>query len=383
MGFIPSSYRIGVLGGGQLGKMLAQAASRLDLPLAFLDKNRNYPAGKVSNQFFEGDFNCYEDVLAFGRKMTHLTVEIEHIHIGALKILQKEGIHVFPQAEILELIKDKGKQKQYYLSHKFSTAPFQHFEDANAVRSALESEQLKIPFVQKLCQGGYDGRGVQVVRNLKDLELLLDGPSIVEPLASIDKELSVIAVRTVSGECKTYPAVSMEFHPEANLVEDLVCPAEIPDHVAVRAQELAKELTMSLGIVGLLAVEFFYNHDGSLWVNEIAPRPHNSGHHTLDNGAISQFENHLRAMLDLPIGDTNFRQASVMINLLGDASCSGAPLYSGFEEILRLPGVHVHLYGKMETRPFRKMGHINVTGPNLEVCKQTANYIKKHIKVLA
>ncbi len=383
MGFIPSSHRIGVLGGGQLGKMLAQAASRLDLSLAFLDKNRNYPAGKVSNQFYEGDFNNYDEVLAFGRKMSHLTVEIEHVHIGALHTLQKEGILVFPQAEILELIKDKGRQKQFYKEHHYPTAPFQYFENTQSLRDAIKAGQLQLPFVQKLCQGGYDGRGVQIVRAETDLELLLEGPSIIESLASIKKELSVIAVRNVSGDCRTYPAVSMEFHPEANLVEDLVCPAEIPDPIAVRAEEYAKELANSLGIVGLLAVEFFYNSDGSLWINEVAPRPHNSGHHTLDNGATSQFENHVRAILDLPLGETNFSQASVMINILGDESSSGSPVYSGFEEILRLPGVHVHLYGKEETRPFRKMGHINVTGPNLNTCKETAKYIKKHLKVIA
>lgn len=383
MSFIPGELSIGVLGGGQLGKMLAQEASQLDLNIHFLDKNKNYPAAKVCPQFVEGDFNNYNDVIHFGKDKKIVTIEIEHVNTQALHHLEENGVLVFPQASILELIKDKGRQKLFYQQNDFPTAPFTLFENTNDIHLAIKSGLVQFPFVQKLRSGGYDGRGVQVVNSMNDLDLLLEGPCLIEHMATIQKEISVIAVRSRTGECKVYPPVSMNFHPTANLVESLICPAEIPAMIETEAESLAMHIAEKLGIVGLLAVEMFYNHDESLWVNEIAPRPHNSGHHTLDNGATSQFANHLRAITGLPLGDTGFVQTAIMLNVLGENGYSGTAIYQNIEKVLHLKGVHLHLYGKEETRPFRKMGHITITGPDPESCKQKANFVSQTLKVIA
>ncbi|MBK8955453.1 MAG: 5-(carboxyamino)imidazole ribonucleotide synthase [Saprospiraceae bacterium] len=381
--FNPRSRKIGILGGGQLGKMLAQEASRMDLDVSFMDKDKGYPAAKVCPQFYEGNFNNYDDVLNFGRKMNVVTIEIEHVHIGALKQLESEGIQVFPQPHVLEFIQDKGLQKQFYKDHHFPTAEFSLYENKIEILEAVNRGDIEFPFVQKLRKGGYDGKGVQIVNSRDDLSKLMDEPGIIETKAKIQKEVAVIAVRNTFGECKAYSPVSMDFHSEANLVEDVVCPAEIPEETKMAAIDLAIRIANKLEIVGLLAVEMFYNEDDSLWINEIAPRPHNSGHITLDNGAISQFENHLRAILGLGIGQTTCMLPSVMINLLGDPVYSGKALYSGFDEIMKMDGVFVHLYSKEETRPLRKMGHINIHGKNLEDCKKTATLIRNTFKIIA
>lgn len=379
----PSAIKIGVLGGGQLGKMMAQEAARLDLNLHFLDQSSDFPAGKVSPWFKEGDFNSYSDVMEFGSDLDYITIEIEHVNCEALKELEQKGIKVYPQARIIELINDKASQKAFYIEHGFPTAPFFLFERQGDIRISLSNGNLQFPFVQKLRRGGYDGRGVQIAKHQSDLDLLLDGPCIVEQLADIDKELSVIAVRSATGECKVYPAVSMVFHPTANLVETLCCPAEIPEAIEDKARQLAFEIANKLGIVGLLAVEFFYNKNGELWVNEMAPRPHNSGHHTLNNGAVSQFENHLRAILGWPLGDTQNQLASVMLNLLGADTYSGKAVYDGLDKALSAPGVFLHLYGKEITKPLRKMGHINIVGSNQENCKSIAKQLSNQIQIIA
>jgi len=383
MSFIPSECSIGVLGGGQLGKMLAQEASQLDLNIHFLDKNKNYPAGKVCPQFTEGDFNDYNDVLRFGQNKQIITIEIEHVNTKALHELEQKGVLVFPQPAILDLIKDKGSQKIFYQNNDFPTAPFQLFETKKEIHEALQTGSIHFPFVQKLRSGGYDGRGVQLINSESELILLLEGSCLIEHKADIQKEISVIAVRSRDGDCKVYPAVSMDFHPTANLVERLVCPAEIPAYIEEEAQQLAKRIAEKLEIVGLLAVEMFLNKDGSLWVNEMAPRPHNSGHHTLDNGATSQFANHLRAITGLPLGATNYVQVAIMLNVLGEDGYSGKAIYQNVEKILGLEGVHLHLYGKDETRPFRKMGHVTLTDHELESCKLKANFVAQTLKVIA
>ncbi|MBL7820732.1 MAG: 5-(carboxyamino)imidazole ribonucleotide synthase [Saprospiraceae bacterium] len=383
MDFIPSQYKIGILGGGQLGKMLAQEASKLDMSIHFLDKDRSFPAAKVCPDFTEGDFNNYEDVLRFGRNMQVVSIEIEHVNTKALHQLESEGILVFPQAKLLDLIKDKGLQKLFYKEHGFATAPFMLFEGKSAVLNALQEKTIQYPFVIKSRIGGYDGRGVAIINSEADLGLLFDTPCLVEQLAKINKELSVIAIRAKDGNCVVYPTVSMDFHPTANLVEYLICPATIPSNVAEEAQAIAKQLINKLGIIGILAIEMFYLEDGGIWINEIAPRPHNSGHHTLDNGATSQFENHLRALCGLQLGDPNYKELAIMINILGEPPYIGNAIYQNLNQILALPGVHVHLYGKTETRPYRKMGHVTVTGNDLNSCLEKANFVKQYFKVIA
>lgn len=383
MDFIPSQFKIGILGAGQLGKMLAQEASKLDLNIHFLDKDKSFPAAKVCPNFTEGDFTNYDDVLNFGRQMQVVSIEIEHVNTKALHQLQSEGIQVFPQAPLLDLIKDKGLQKLFYKEHHFPTAPFQLFQSKSAVLEAISDSKINFPFVVKSRTGGYDGRGVVIIHSSTDLDLILNEPCLVEELAPIEKELSVIAVRNQDGSCMIYPTVSMDFHPTANLVEFLICPATIPTEIEANAKALAKRLVDQLGIVGLLAIEMFYLTDGTIWINEIAPRPHNSGHHTLDNGATSQFENHLRALCGLPLGETNYKEIAVMINILGEDPYTGQAIYHNLDQVLAIPGVHVHLYGKTETRPFRKMGHVTITGNDLESCLEKANFVKQYFKVIA
>ncbi|MBK9640995.1 MAG: 5-(carboxyamino)imidazole ribonucleotide synthase [Saprospiraceae bacterium] len=383
MSYKPSEKKIGFLGAGQLGKMLAQEASKLDLELHFLDKSKDYPAGKVSRFLTEGDFNNYDDVLNFGRSVDVLSIEIEQVNTEALGQLQLEGVKVFPQPEIIRLIQDKGLQKQFLLTHGIPTAPFTLFDSTDSIVSMVQTGMIKFPFVQKLRKGGYDGKGVEIIRSFEDFPKLMEGPSLVEEMADIVKEISIITVRNEHGEIRNYPAVEMLFHPSANLVEYLLCPAEIPEQVLVHANRLALELTEQLSIVGLLAIEMFVLKDGHIWINEMAPRPHNSGHHTLDNGATSQFENHLRAILDLPLGPTEGEPWSIMVNLLGAENFSGPAVYEGLEDCLAIPGVHIHLYGKEETRPHRKMGHVTITDKNLASCREKANFVQQTLKVKA
>jgi len=383
MFMLPHNAKIGILGGGQLGKMLAQEASRMDLKISFLDPSPSAPVSKVCSDVQIGDFNHFQDVLHFGSDKDILSIEIEHVDIKALEQLVLKGIQVYPQPEILKCIQDKGLQKEFYKQHDIPTAGFALYESAGDVLQAVQNGNLQIPFVQKLRIGGYDGKGVQIVRSESQLNQLLEGPCVIEAVAAIQKEIGVIAVRNRNGQVAIYTPVSMDFHPEANLVEDVVSPAEIPADIKGKAEQVAERLIRKLGIVGLLAVEMFYNEDGSIWVNEMAPRPHNSGHLTLDNGSISQFENHLRAILDLPLGETKSDQPCLMMNLLGEAGYSGPVVYEGLNKILELPGVHLYLYGKSETRPFRKMGHINITGETIDACKTKAQQIRQIFKIKA
>ncbi|MBP8726313.1 MAG: 5-(carboxyamino)imidazole ribonucleotide synthase [Saprospiraceae bacterium] len=379
--YLPRSTKIGILGGGQLGKMLVQEAARFDMDLSFLDPSDACPVSKISNSFVCGDFNHYEDVLNFGRQMDVVSVEIEHVNVEALRRLEIEGVHVYPQPNVLSLIQDKGLQKQFYREHGLPTAPFDLFDDMESLRFAIESNAVAFPFVAKLRTGGYDGRGVFILSRPEQLGQVPDVPIVAESLAGIDKEIAVIVARDRHGNTKAYSPVSMEFHPEANLVEDIVCPAEIPANAAESATRIALKAAECLGVTGLLAVEMFFNKDGSLWINEMAPRPHNSGHLTLNNGAASQFENHLRILCDLPLGSGTWKLNSMMVNLLGEPGHEGPAVYQGLDEILTLPGVHLYLYGKDQTRSHRKMGHVNITGDSLESCRQTARTIRKKVKI--
>ncbi|RMF30598.1 MAG: 5-(carboxyamino)imidazole ribonucleotide synthase [Bacteroidetes bacterium] len=375
--------KVGVLGGGQLGRMLCQAAQPWNLPLAVLDRRRSYPAGGVAGRFVEGDFTDFDDVLAFGQELDVLTIEIENVNVEALKRLEAEGVRVYPQPEALATIKDKGLQKLFYNDRSLPAVPFRAFEDARAIERAVKRGRLDLPFVQKTRLAGYDGRGVSVVRSEADLPRLLPGPCIVEPLVDIRAELAVLAARRPSGETAVFPAVEMVFHPTANLVEFLACPARIPEEVERRAEELALKTIQAFGLCGLLAVEMFWTRDDELLINEVAPRPHNSGHHTLDACITSQFEQHLRAILDLPLGSTRLKCPAVMVNLLGAPGSQGPAHYLGIEQCLAMEGVKIHLYGKEETRPFRKMGHATVLDEDLDRALERARQVKDTLKIVA
>lgn len=374
--------KVGILGGGQLGKMLCQEASKLGVRLHILEKDDSFPAAGVCPDFTYGDFKNYDDVLAFGRKMNIVTVEIEAVNTEALYQLEKEGKEVYPQPHILELIKDKGTQKSWYADHNLPTSPFELLADANAVRQAVTDGRWSIPFVQKTRKDGYDGQGVKVVRSESDLDSLLDAPCLLESLADIDKEIAVIVARSVSGEVKSFPVVEMEFHPTANLVEFLFSPSNITEEQKEEAKTIAESIATKMEIVGLLAVELFLNKDGSIWINEVAPRPHNSGHQTIEGNITSQYGQHLRAIMDLPLGNTAERGASVMVNILGEDNYKGPVHYEGLSDCLKISGANIHLYGKADTKPFRKMGHATIVDENLDNAIIKAKQLKTTLKVI-
>jgi 5-(carboxyamino)imidazole ribonucleotide synthase len=377
-----TNYSVGILGGGQLGKMLCQAASPWDLRLAILDKDPSYPAGSICDRFVSGDFNNFNDVYAFGKTVDVLSIEIEHVNIEALFRLEAEGLPIHPRPAALQIIQDKGLQKQFYEKHELPSSPFRLFDSPDMLRQALDAGALSLPFVQKARTGGYDGRGVAVIRNADDLNNLLPGPCVVEDLVHIEQELAVVVARNKRGETSTYPSVSMEFNPQANLVECLLCPAPVSDDTDREARALALRCMEAYDICGLLAVELFLTTDGELLINEVAPRPHNSGHHSIDSCYTSQFEQHLRAICNLPLGSTRMLTPSVMVNLLGAPGYSGLARYVGMEEVLAIEGVNVHLYGKAETRPFRKMGHATILAPDLETARKRAQTVLSTLKIM-
>ena len=379
-----TTQKIGILGGGQLGKMLCLAAAPWDFKTYVLDASPDFPAGQVCTEFTVGDFNNYDDVMAFGRDKDVLTIEIEHVNTAALHELKRMGKQVHPSPDALDIIKDKGLQKVFYRNNEIPTAPFELFENEQDLLSAIDSGRWSLPLVQKSRTAGYDGKGVAILRTSDDLKTkLLKGPCLVELLAPIQTEIAVIAARNASGEVAVFPAVEMDFHPEANLVELLICPARISPLVSAQAEVLAEQVISAFDICGLLAVEMFLCTDGQLWVNEVAPRPHNSGHHTIDSAVTSQYQQHLRAICGLPLGDTSQMQAALMLNLLGAEGHKGPVRYEGVAECLAISVVHVHLYGKAMTAPFRKMGHVTITAETLEKAFKKADFIKNTLKVFS
>jgi 5-(carboxyamino)imidazole ribonucleotide synthase len=379
---VTSDLKLGIIAGGQLGKMLIQDASRWDVRTHVLDGDPTCPAGGIAGLHVLGSPDDEEVVYQFGRGVDVLTFEIERVHVGALKRLRDDGVRVRPAPELLERLQDKALQKALFFRLGIPSAPFGLHDDAGAIRAAVSQGGLALPFVQKLRRGGFDGRGVAVIRDDAALDRLLDGPSITEELVDVAREIAVIVARGARGELRTFPVVEMVFDPDANLVRHLVCPSSVDPPIAVQACEAAACLAEALELTGLLAVEFFVTGDGSLLVNEVAPRPHNSGHHTIDSVMTSQFEQHLRAILDLPLGSTALRTPAVMINLLGSPGHVGPVRYEGLTESMRLEGVKIHLYGKKLTRPFRKMGHVTVLaatpGEALEKAEKVRAWI--HVK---
>lgn len=369
--------RLGMVGGGQLGRMFIQSAIDFDVHVHALDPDPNAPCKDIAHSFTIGSLNDFDTLYAFGSDKDVITVEIENVNIEALEKLENEGVRVFPQPRVLRIIRDKGIQKEFYKTHGIPTADFQLYTNAEEITVA----KISAPFVQKLRTGGYDGRGVQLIKRAEDFTKLFHAPSIVEQLIPFQKELSVIVARNEKGEIRTFPAVECEFHPEANLVEFLFCPAEISRDIESAAHELAQKVIRDLEMVGILAVEMFLTQDAQLLVNEIAPRPHNSGHHTIECNITSQFEQHLRAVLGLPLGETDMVRAGAMINLLGAEGFEGPAIYEGMEKAMALPGVHPHLYGKSTTKPFRKMGHVTISGTEIEGVKSTARTVSNLIVV--
>ena len=377
---IPSQSPIlGVLGGGQLGRMLIQSAINYNQDIHILDPDPNAPCKDLSQRFTVGSLKDFDTVYAFGHGCDVLTVEIESVNTEALEKLQREGKKVYPQPDILSLIKDKRKQKQFYQLNGIPTADF--------ILTADKAEVIHnadfLPAVNKLGKEGYDGRGVQVLRTEADLENAFDAPGLLEKLIDFDKEIAVTVARNEAGELVAYPAVECAFHPTANLVEFLFAPAEISKEVAEKAEHIAKDVIMKLGMVGILAVEMFVTKEGEVLVNEVAPRPHNSGHHTIEANFTSQFEQHLRSVMNWPLGNPDLRCPAAMINLLGEDGFTGPVLVEGQNEALAEKGVYIHLYGKKITKPFRKMGHVTILSDTIDGLKEKAQRIKEVIKIKA
>jgi len=370
---------IGILGGGQLGRMLVKAGSDYGFRFAAIDPDGEAPIKKYIQNFTQGNITNYDDVLAFGQQCDLLTIEIENVNTEALIELEKQGIKVFPQPHVIELIKDKAKQKQFYKENNIPTAPFTVVQGKADVQALAH----KIPFVNKLACEGYDGRGVQVIRSKQDLRKAFDTYGIIEELIPFEKEISVIVARNTKGEINAFPAVELVFHPAHNLVEHLFAPANISPEIAQEANKIAINVIKKLEMVGILAVELFVTKNGEILVNEVAPRPHNSGHQTIEANITSQYEQHLRAILGMPLGATDALTSSAMVNLLGEDGYTGNAIYNGLEEVMKEPGVHVHLYGKTQTRPFRKMGHITITDSDTQELKRKANFVKNTLKVIA
>lgn len=372
------NFKLGVLGGGQLGRMLIQSGIDFNIPFTILDPDEHAPCATLA-EFHHGKLTDYDTVMKFGSACDVITIEIENVNTAALKALAQQGKKVYPQPEVIELIQDKRVQKAFYKDNGIPTAAFILVQNAAEVKAQASF----LPAVNKLGKEGYDGRGVQILRSEKDLANAFDAPGLLEKLIDFEKEISVIVARNEAGEIKTFPVVEMVFHPVHNLVEYLFAPAELSEAIIKEADAIAKTIITKLNMVGLLAVEMFVTKEGKVLVNEIAPRPHNSGHQTIEANITSQYEQHLRAILNLPLGDTTLILPSAMVNLLGEAEYSGLAKYEGFQEVAKLPGVHVHLYGKRITKPFRKMGHVTIVDKDIARLKKTADFVKQTLKVIA
>ncbi len=385
MNYFSSDFKLGILGGGQLGKMLLAETRKFDIQTYVLDPSNDAPCKMGCNIFVQGSLTDFDTVYNFGKQVDVLTFEIELVNLEALEKLEAEGKKVYPSPKTLKLIQNKGVQKNFYLQNNIPTSVYTKFPSLENLKSKIANQQssIKFPFVWKCTEFGYDGNGVKIIRTTADLENLPNIECIAEEMVPFFNELAVIVVRNVSGDVKTYPVVEMEFHPEANQVEYVICPARIDDKIAQKATEIALQVSKAFNHVGLLAVEMFQTIEGEILVNEVAPRPHNSGHHTIEASYTSQFENHLRAILNLPIGNCDSKVAGIMVNLVGEEGFSGNVIYENIEKIMAIDGVTPHIYGKKETRPFRKMGHVTIVNEDMNEARKIAEEVKNSIRVIS
>lgn len=383
MNYFSSNFKLGILGGGQLGKMLLTETRKFDIYTCVLDPSEDAPCKIACNEFYKGDLMDYDTVFNFGKKVDVLTIEIENVNVDALEALEKTGIKVYPQAKTIRTIQNKVKQKLFYVDHNLPTADFSRFAYKDEILTAVKHETLNFPFVWKSALFGYDGMGVKIVKTYSDLDSLPNVECVVEDLIPFKNELSVIVARSLNGDKVTYPVVEMEFHPEANQVEYVICPARISKEIAKKAELIALKTSEAFKHVGLLAVEMFLTNDNGILINEVAPRPHNSGHHTIESNYTSQFEQHIRAILNLPLGHTEKKAGGVMVNLVGHEDFTGDVVYENLERILELKGVTPHIYGKKQTRPFRKMGHVTIVHEDINEARIIAEKVKKTIKVIS
>ena len=363
--------------------MLLQETRKFDIHTHVLDPSPEAPCHIGSNKFVVGDLLDFDTVVAFGREVDLLTVEIENVNTDALRKLEEEGIAVYPPTKTLRTIQNKASQKLFYTDHEIPTASYTRYAYTSEILDSISNGGRSLPFVWKSARFGYDGQGVKIIRTNEDLKGLPNVECIAEDLIPFKNELAVIVARNAGGTQEAYPVVEMEFHPEANQVEYVICPARISPDVARKALGIALKVSSAYEHVGLLAVELFQTRDDEILVNEVAPRPHNSGHYSIEASFTNQFEQHLRAILGLPLGSTESKVAGVMVNLVGAEGYKGEVVYENMSEILNLRGVTPHIYGKRETRPFRKMGHVTIVSEHVEEARAMAERVKKNIKVIA
>ncbi|MEZ4811560.1 MAG: 5-(carboxyamino)imidazole ribonucleotide synthase [Allomuricauda sp.] len=383
MQFFSSNFKLGILGGGQLGKMLLYETRKWDIYTKVMDASPDAPCRIGCNEFVEGSLMDFDAVYRFGKDVDVLTIEIENVNVAALEKLEHEGVTVYPPTKTLRTIQNKATQKLFYKDHGIPTASFSRFAYTSEIEDSISNGGLQLPFVWKSAQFGYDGQGVKVVRKVEDLKHLPNVECIAEKMVDFKNELAVIVARNAKGDVKTYPVVEMEFHPEANQVEYVICPARIEEAVAQKAVEVALQVSDHLKHIGLLAVELFQTQDDHILVNEVAPRPHNSGHYSIEASYTNQFEQHIRAILGLPLGKTDSKVAGIMVNLVGAEGHTGDVIYENMDAILKMDGVTPHIYGKKQTRPFRKMGHVTIVNENMSIAREVAQKVKETINVIS
>ena len=381
--YFSSDFKLGVLGGGQLGRMLLAETQKYDIYTSILDASSDAPCAQICNEFTVGNLLDFDAVYNFGKTVDVLTIEIEHVNIEALHQLEKEGLKIYPQPSVIETIQHKGKQKDFFVVNNIPTSPHKRFKNKQELINSFDKNEVEIPFVWKSAQFGYDGTGVKIVRSVDDVQNLADTDCIVEKLIPFKNELAVIVARNADGEIKTYPVVEMEFHPEANQVEYVICPARIDEKVADKAREIALNVAQSFKHVGLLAVELFQTENDDILVNEVAPRTHNSGHYSIEASYTNQFEQHLRTVLNLPLGNTDSKVAGIMVNLVGEEGFTGNVVYENIDKVMQIDGVTPHIYGKKTTKPFRKMGHVTIVDKDINKARETAQKVKETIRVIS
>ena len=381
MQFFSSDFKLGILGGGQLGKMLLYDAKRYDLHTKVMDSNKDAPCNKIADDFIIGDITDYDDVINFGNSVDLITVEIENVNTDALEFLEKLGKKVYPSAKNLRIIQNKSDQKNFYSKNNLPTSRFKNYSNIEELKRNFRHDNFEFPFVWKSSRFGYDGKGVKIIKNIEDLDFSYDRQCLIEEKVSIKKELSVIVSRNSDGEIKCFPVVEMEFNEKSNLVEYVMCPANISKQTEEKAIIIASEIAKKFEMVGLLAVELFVSNEDEILINEVAPRPHNSGHHTIECCVTSQFDQHIRSILNLPLGETGILIPGIMVNLVGENMGEGNVNYQNINDIFDIPGVYIHIYGKKKSRLNRKMGHITIVNKDINKAIEIGKSIKNKIKV--
>ncbi|WP_046370379.1 5-(carboxyamino)imidazole ribonucleotide synthase [Flavihumibacter petaseus] len=369
--------KVGILGGGQLGRMLLQEAANFPVETWVMENDPECPAAHLCQHFVVGNIRSYDDVYRFGKNCDALTIEIESVNVEALEQLEKEGVTIIPKPAALRIIKNKIRQKEFYQQHQLPTAAFRTVENRSALQDCLDF----LPAAMKLGEGGYDGKGVQILEKAEDISLGFDAPSVLEKKVTIDKEIAIIVAINAKGETALYPPVEMIFDPYLNLLDYQVAPADILQKILWRAEAIAITLAKAFQSPGLFAIELFVDRNGDVLINETAPRVHNSGHHTIEANTCSQYEMMWRLLLDLPLGNTAALLPASLVNLIGEKGHSGPVVYTGLEEVLKMDETFIHLYGKKETRPGRKMGHVTILGRDRLDLTRKAQQVKRLLKV--